>query len=78
MEKIYRVEIYAYGDGDEKEVFGVSNFYLRREDAVKEAERINKMSHNELNKILDKVGGFMVDYDFGLDKAEVEEYDLMM
>lgn len=77
MNTIYRIEIYAYQGEDETTVVPMSDFYLNKEDAEKELLRISRLTLNELNKELEKVGAYMVRWKFGLDKPEMVEYNLI-
>lgn len=78
MATIYRVEIYAYqGNEDETTAVPMSDFYLNKEDAEKTLEHIKRLTLNELNNELEKVGAYMVKWKFGLDKPYIEKYNLL-
>lgn len=77
MTTIYRIEIYAFQGHDETSVVPMSDFYLNKEDAEKEHLRISRLTLNELNNELEKVGAYMVKWKFGLDKPEIVEYNLI-
>lgn len=77
MNTIYRIEIYAYQGEDETTVVPMSDFYLNKEAAEKELLRISRLTLNELNKELAKVGAYMAKYHFGLNKPEMVEYNLI-
>lgn len=77
MTTIYRIEIYAYQDGDETTAVPMSDFYLNKNDAEKELARIKRLTLNELNNELEKVGAYMTTWKFGHNKPEIETYNLI-